>query len=185
VLVAPLRIIHDQRIELEKTTWNGVDVSVYPYPEETAFGIGIKIHNQKLIPITDVMAKIGRIRKERSDVTNQGYDLPWYMEFGGMWQRMYPMPRNFNIGQDGYILVANWDKDSAYFEIEHSGNTPKIMIEPNVKYYFEFLLVGNLCGIRPVFPERKCILEYDGKKVNIKFYEFNEKDNTPKKDSLS
>jgi hypothetical protein len=171
IICAPARLHHDLEIELEKTTWKGIGISENEFPAQSGFGVGINIHNGKPIPIRDLKVGIYEIRKGRTIISQQTRDLPWYMNVSDMWQRMFTVIPLFNAGEDGKVLIANWDDHSAYFETFQDNNAQKINLEIDEKYYGKIVIIGRLQELYVSYPVYVCELEYDGKKVHLKLYE--------------
>ena len=171
IIYAPARLHRDLELELEKTTWKGIGISEYEFPSQSGFGVGINIHNGKLIPIRDLKVGIYEIRKGRTIVSQPTHDLPWYMNVSDMWQRIFTVIPLFNAGENGKILLANWDDHGAYFETFQDNNEQKIYLDRDEKYYGKIVIVGRLQELYVSCPAYVCELAYDGNKVHLKLYD--------------
>ena len=171
IICAPARLHYDLEIALDKTTWKGVGISKYEFPSQSGFGVGIDIHNEKLIPIRDLKVGIYEIRKGRTIISQQTRDLPWHMNVSDMWQRIFTVRPLFNAGENGKILLANWDDHSAYLETFQDNNEQKIYLDRDEKYYGKIVIVGRLQELYVSCPVYVCELTYDGNKVHLKLYD--------------
>ncbi len=171
IICAPARLDYDVEIELEKTTWKGIEISAYEFPPQSGFGVGIHIHNGKSIPVRNLTVGIYEIRKGRTIISQQTRDLPWYMNVSDMWQRIFTVIPLFSAGENAKVLLANWDDHNAYFETFQDNNEQKIYLDRDEKYYGKIVIVGRLQELYVSHPVYVCEFAYDGRKVHLKLYD--------------
>lgn len=170
LIVEITRTLKSLELELEALSWKGVTISVHKFPEYSGLGVGIQIHNGKPIIIRDVLVRIGRLYHNRTPVSQDVRELPWYNQINGELVQWFSA-KDLSPEEKMLVGVANWNDTSAYLDVEEYPNKPRTTLEPRTKYHGELVVTGRLGELYVSYPKRTCELEYDENEVHLVLHE--------------